>query len=290
MPLAKTLPAPIRRSWNWVHGYMQGRAACLDFGFHFNVGNICNNNSHSWMGALSQIGYCNVDPAHAVTFVESADTDNSIGQQIIWNKILGYAIMLTFPGYPVVYYRDWSTDPGCYGLKPQINNLIWIYEHFANGAFVPRLDDNPQVFVHERTGYQELPGCLCGFNNDQWHAHTATVQTQWPPNTHITRYTGNYNTDIWTDWEGRATFTLPKNINGMGYLVFAIWIDPPAFAPPPLSTTQTFFGAADLITPPAKDGLAVVGKVWIAAGSPISATLAADQTGWLTAAPFPMQS
>jgi alpha-amylase len=265
---------------NWVHGYMRGRASCLDFGFHFNVGDICNNNSHSWMGALSQIGYCTYDPAYAVTFVESADTDNSEGQQIIWNKILGYAIMLTFPGYPVVYYRDWSTDPGCYGLKPVINNLVWIHEHFANGDFVPRLSDSPQVFVHERTGYQKLPGCLCGFNNDQYHEYTVTVQTSWPPATRLHEFTGKYSTDIWTDWEGKATFTLPKNINGMAFLVFAVWIDPVGFGKKPLTTTQTFFGAFDLVTPPALDGVAISGRVWIAAGSPIEVQMTADTTNW----------
>ena len=266
--------------WNWVHGYMQGRAACLDFGFHFNVGDICNNNSKSWMGALAQIGYCTVDPMNAVTFVESADTDNSAGQQIIWNKALGYAIMLTFPGYPVVYYRDWATDPGCYGLKPIINNLVWIHAHFANGAFVPRLSDSPQVFVHERLGYQDLPGCLCGFNNDQYHAYTVTVATSWPPNTRLHEYTGKYNTDIWTDDQGNATFTLPQNNNGMAFLVFAVWIEDAGFEPPPLSTTQSFFGAFDLKTPPACNGTATVGRVWIVAGSPIRLNLNADTTNW----------
>jgi alpha-amylase len=266
--------------WNWVHGYMRGRASCLDFGFHFNVGNICNNNSNSWMGALAQIGYCTYDSAHAVTFVESADTDNSLGQQIIWNKILGYAIMLTFPGYPVVYYRDWSTDPGCYGLKPLINNLVWIHEHFANGDFVPRLADSPQVFVHERLGYNGLPGCLCGFNNDRWHEYTVTVQTSWPANTRLHEYTGKYNTDIWTDAQGQATFTLPPNVNGMAFLIFAVWIPPVGFSFPALTTTQSFFGAVDLITPPALDGMALVGRVWIMAGLPIHASMTADVTNW----------
>jgi alpha-amylase len=266
--------------WNWVHGYMQGRAAVLDFGFHFNVGGICNNNSNSWMGALSQIGYCAVDPSNAITFVESADTDNSQGEQIIWNKMLGYAIMLTFPGYPVVYYRDWSTDPGCYGLKPLINNLMWIHENLANGAFVPRLDTNFQVFVHERLGYSGKPGCLCGFNNDQYNEHTVTVQTSWPPNTRLHEYTGKYNTDVWTDGNGNATFTLPKNINGMGYLVFAVWFQTNGFGLTPTPTTQVFFGAIDLITPPAKTGIATVGRVWIATGSPITSTISANRAEW----------
>jgi alpha-amylase len=274
---------------NWVHGYMQGRASTLDFGFHFNVGDICNNNSNSWMGALSQIGYCSVDPAYAMTFIESADTDNSAGQQIIWNKILGYAIMLTFPGYPVVYYRDWSTDPNCYGLKPLINNLVWIHENLANGEFVPRLDDDPQVFVHERLGYDGLPGCLCGFNNDQWLERTVTVQTNWAPNTRLHEYTGKYNTDIWTDWEGKATFTLPKNDNGMGYLVFAVWHETTGFNRPARATKQIFYGASDLATPPAMTGTATTGRVWVAVGSPIVATMTVDQTGWTYASQIQWQ-
>ena len=270
-------PGPVG---NWINGYMRRRSAVLDFAFKFNVGNICNNAGRSWMGALSNIGYCNIDPAMSVTFSESADTDNSPGQQIVWNKAMAYAIMLTFPGYPSVYYRDWSTDPDCYGMKDIINNLIYIHDKFANGPFVPRLDNDPQVFVHERTGINGLPGCLCGFNNDPWHMRTVTVQTSWPPNTRLHEFTGKYDTDVWTDSQGRATFTLPPNNNGLSYLVFAEWVPPAAFSWRPQPTTQVLYLAGDLpnsAAVPAGTSSVVAGYAWVAKGTQISGSVAFDQ-------------
>ena len=271
----------VRALSNWVDTAMQRRAAVLDFGFKFDVGNICNNNSRIWMGQLAAVGFCSVDPAMAVTFVESADTDGSPGEQTIWNKMLGYAIMLTFPGYPSVYYRDWSTDPGCYGLKVRINNLIWIHENLAQGDFVPRLDSDPQVFVHERTGAGGRPGCVCAFNNDQWRAYTRTVQTGFGPNQELHEYTGNGSgAAVRTDGQGQLTFTVPRNDNGMSYLVFGRPMGDVAFGWQAQATTQTFFGAADLDIPPLRDGAATVGRVWCAAGTSLSATLVPGREGW----------
>ena len=289
---------PLREAWafgeyfdsasnalsNWVDGAMQRRAGVLDFGFKFGVGNICNNNSRAWMGALADLGFCRADPAMAVTFVESADTDGTPGEQVIWNKLLGYAIMLTFPGYPSVYYRDWSTDPGCYGLKGPINNLIWIHENLANGDFIPRLDTDPQVFAHERTGYGDAPGCVCAFNNDQWMAYTRTVQTGFGANQQLHEYTGNGPArDLWTDAQGRLTFTVPRNIDGMSYLVFGRPMAGAGFAWRSQPTTQTFFGAPDLDIPPLGNGEISVGRVWCIGGTMLTARLMPDRTDWTSA-------
>lgn len=269
---------------NWVWGYMQGRASTLDFGFHFNVGNICDHQGSAWMGALANIGYCNVDAAHAMTFIESADTDNSPGEQIVWNKLLGYAVMLTFPGYPCVYYRDWATDENCYGLKQPINNLIWIHEHLAQGDFVVRLDTGPQVFVHERTGYQDAPGCVCFFNNDPNNEHIVRVQTKYASNTRLHEYTGNagYNSDIWTDWQGCVTVSVPRNTNGRGYVIYAVWIEPPVFSWTPQRTRQTLYGALDLPvgSGPALNGTTTIGRFNVAKASLVESTLTMDQKGW----------
>jgi len=232
----------------WIDALMQRRTAVLDFGFKFNVGNLCNNCSRIWMGQLAAISYCNVDPAKAVTFVESADTDNSPGEQVVWNTI---------------------------------NNLIWIHENLANGDFVPRLDTDAQVFVHERIGSDGRPGCVCAFNNDQWNACTRTVQTVFGPNQEVHEYTGNGSyRNIWTDGQGRLTFTVPRNDNGMSYLVFGKPIGNVAFGWHSRSTTQTFFGAVDLDIPPLRDGECDVGWIWCAAGTRLSAMLTLERAGW----------
>ena len=210
----------------YVNYWMGRRVSVLDFNFKYNVGDICNNSSRSWMGKLSGVGYCLQDSYKAVTFLESHDSDNSPGQQVIWNKLLGYAMLLTWPGVPMIYYRDWAHDPDCYNLKERINNLMWIHEHLIAGDFVSRLDTDYQVFAMERMGYGSVPGAVCFFNNDQYNSHTVTVKTKYWPGTRLHEYTGNggYANDRWVDHNGNITVTVPPNHNGLSYLVYGMEI------------------------------------------------------------------
>jgi alpha-amylase len=209
----------------WVNYWMGRRASALDFMFKFNVGTICNNNSRVSMAQLSDIGYCMQDSMKAVTFIEDHDTDTTEGEQTIWNKPLGYDIMLTFPGEPQIYYRDWSDDPNCYNLKARINNGLWIWKNLAQGNFVTR-NAEYQTFAHERLGYGSAPGCIACFNNDQYSAHSMRFQTRYPRNTRLHEYTGNngYSADIWTDWWGCVDVTVPRNVNGCNSLVYGVYL------------------------------------------------------------------
>ena len=290
-PFAEYYDGDTAKLWNYVHNLMQGKCAVLDFTFKFNVQNICNHTSSVWMGALANIGYCNIDPANAVTFCESADTDTSPGEQIVYNKILGYAIMLTFPGYPMIYYRDWSTDPGCYGLKNEINNLAWIHEYLAQGDFVVRLDTDPQVFVHERMGFGDAPGCVCAFNNDEYTGFTRTVQTHFGPNRQMHDYTYNGSVDdIWTDESGNLTIEIPPNNNGNGFVIYGPAGVTGGFGSTPIEQKQILHGAVDLdigcmgnptlIEDSHGDKTLTVGRFWCAKGTYLSATLTPDQTDW----------
>lgn len=271
---------------NWVWGDMKGRASVYDFGTKFNLRDICDNNSNSWMGRLAEIGYCTQDAYHAVTFAESADTDNSSGQQTVWNKMLAYAVILTFPGRPQVYYRDWSDDPDCYGMKARINNLIWIHDHLAQGDFIPRTDRRDfQVFAHERGGFGSAPGCVCFFNNDRWNSHTRTVQTQMPAGTYLHEYTGNTGgwLDTRVDANGQLTATMPPNDNGLSYLVFGRPLPATGYTWTPLRTRQTFEGAPDLGTAPtgtnAINGNLMIGQIDVHKASTINLSLVAS-SGW----------
>ena len=69
----------------------------------------------------------------------------------MFNKVLGYAYILTSEGYPCVYYRDYDMGPDGYKLKPQIDNLIWIHEKLAAGPTQQRWKDF-NVFAYERLG------------------------------------------------------------------------------------------------------------------------------------------
>jgi alpha-amylase len=262
--------------WVWNSG-MGGRSNVFDFTLHWTIQAMCNNNSRWWMGALEGAGFIAVDPLNAVTFVDNPDTDLSFGENVIWNKMLGYALILTAEGYPCVYYKDYSTDPGCYGLKPLIDNLIWIHENLAFGSTLTRWGNDAQVYVFERQGY---PGLLVGLNNDQWYGYTRTVQTSFGPNVQLHEYTGKHG-DIWTNGQGMATFTLPRNVNGLGYLCFSRPGYGRAFSINRRPTSVTFFGASDLDIGPAVNGGPIeAGRVWCESGTVIEADLIPDTRSW----------
>lgn len=249
--------------WVWNSG-MNGRASTFDFGIRYTLEAMCNNPGSWNMGQLQGAGYMSRDGAHAVTFVENHDTDSN--SPIVVNKTLGYAFILTAEGYPCVYYKDYSLDAGCYGLKAPIDNLIWIHENLTNGTTIYRWVDF-QFVVYERTGW---PNLLVGLNNDpanNWK--TVTVQTGFGSNVQLHDYSGHAG-DVWTDGQGRATIGLPPNHNGLGYVCYSRAGIGRPIAVQRRVTTQIFEGAEDLDIDPAVGGKSVlIGRVWCDAGFPV---------------------
>jgi alpha-amylase len=187
---------------------------------------------------------------------------------------LAYAFILTTEGYPFVYHQDYSTEPGCYGLKPWIDNLVWIHENLAAGSTVTRHADAPTV-VYERQG---SPGLLTAIGKDPWNPRTITCATNFGAGIDLHDYTGRHP-DIRTDGDGQATFTVPSNAFGSGqsYLCFSRPGRAPAPAVESRRTTQCFFAADDLEIAPARDGRAAVGRVWTAQGTPVGAVFSAER-------------
>jgi alpha-amylase len=253
--------------FGWAEGAMGGRSLVFDFTTHFGLQSMCDDGEFDMRG-LNGLGYTALDPLHSATFVDNPDTDLSPGEQIISNKLLAYAFILTTEGYPFVYHKDYSTEPGCYGLRRWVDNLVWIHENLASGNTFVRYAD-AQVFVHERLGH---PGLLTAISKDVWNRHTITCATNFGSHVQLHDYTGRHP-DIWTDGEGRATFTVPNNAFGRGqsYLCFSRNGQGAAPALHRRSTTQTFFGAADLDIGPVRNGSTSLGRVWAAGETHITA-------------------
>jgi alpha-amylase len=249
--------------WVWNSG-MNGRSATFDFGTHFALLAMCNSASRWDMSQLDHVGFAGRDPIHAVTFVENHDTD--LNFPIIWNKLLGYAYILTAEGYPCVFYKDYSPDSGCYGLKPKIDNLVWIHENLANGPTEFRWKDF-QFVVYERTAW---PNLLVGLNNDMFNGwKTVTVQTGFGANVQLHDYSGRSG-DVTTDSQGRVTIGIPENDNGTGYVCYSRAGLDKAFPVQRFATNQVFEGADDLDIGPAIPAEKVrVGRIWCDSGFPI---------------------
>ena len=270
---------PATLNW-WANSApMSGRSLVEDFTIYWALQSACDGGN---VRGLNGAGYTSWRPDLTCTFVENPDTDTSPGQQIISNKLLAYAFILSIEGYPFVYGKDYfasSVWPGAYGLQPWIDNLVWIHEHLANGGTVTQyLDD--KVIVLNRTG---SPGLLTALNFDTLNARMITCSTSFGPGTQLHDYTGRHD-DIRTDAEGRATFTIPSNAfsRGQSYLCFShsgLNVPNPIVA---RSTTQTIFGALDLDVGPVRNAQTLVGRITAEQGVPITVKVRPDRTNWRT--------
>jgi len=266
---------PDALNW-WAQDQMGGRSAVYDFTLHWALQDICDHGAD--MRRLDRAGYIARAPFSAVTFVDNPDTDLSPGEQIIGSKLLAYAFILTAEGYPAVYHKDYAQERGCYGLKPWIDNLVWIHEHLANGSTATRWADD-RVIVLERQGW---PGLLTAISSDPWNRRGITCQTSFPPGTRLHDYTGRHGA-IWTDGQGRASFVVPSNAFGSGqsYLCFSRTGQdkgPDSHGHP---TRQSFFGAPDLDIAGLANGKTVtLPRIYSAAHADVHASLAMDRDGW----------
>jgi alpha-amylase len=217
--IGEYVDGPDTLSWWCFDSGLNGRCYAYDFPLQGALREMCNNSSNWPMYRLVSPNLCfaNRSASHAVTFVESPDTDVNGAESVIWNKAMGYFFLLTFVGYPEIYWRDWSRDEGCYGygLQDHINNYIWIHEHKAQGAFISRHGDF-QHAVYERDG-----NLICGISNDRWNGWwTYHGPTNFGPNVHLHDFTGHNQMDCWTDENGWVTFGVPPNDNGLGTVAF----------------------------------------------------------------------
>ena len=256
---------------------MKGRPNAFDFPLKFLLNQMCNNPGGFNMADLDHAGLAGISPMNAVTFVENHDTDLNGGEKIIINKMLGYAYILTSEGYPCVYYRDYSTDANCFGLKPLIDNLIWIHEKLAAGPTEQRWKDF-NVFAYERVGGPHL---LVGLNNDPNNSRTITVATGFGSHVSLHDYSG-HSPDAVTDSNGSVTITIPRNQNGSSYVCYSRQgLGGAAFEIASRAVTQDFEGAEDLDILPATSGKFIsVSRIWCRANSPLDLTLKPDVANW----------
>jgi alpha-amylase len=260
----------------WVQTAMQNRSSAFDFSLREELKSMCNGGGFYDMRRLDHAGLTGINPSGSVTFVENHDTDKDY--PITQKKLLAYAYTLTSEGYPTVFYRDWSTDPGCYGLKTKINNLVWVHEKLAAGATQERWKDG-DVFAYERLGGSRL---LVGLNDNGASARTVTVQTGFGANVQLNDFTGHMP-DVWTDGSGRATITIPANAGaGTGYVCYSREnAASGGFTAPQYAVTQEFAGANDLDIKPADNmQLVTVGRVYAQAGKPITGALYYNTAAW----------
>jgi alpha-amylase len=263
---------------NWANA-VQHRASSFDFPLHFTLKDMANNPDNFPMAFLDHAGLAGTDPLGAVTFVENHDTDRGgVGGPIVNNKLLAYAYILTSEGYPSVFYRDYSKDPNCFGLKDRIDRLISIHERVASGETLQRFK-NSGVFAFERLGGTHL---LVGLNKDAGTTRTLTVETGFGADKELQNLTDDQAPRVKTNARGQVTITIPRNADGKGYVCYGVPVDIGApFMPKSIATTQVYEGARDLEIKPAIAGEKIqVCRVVPKAGTPMSLRFDADTSHW----------
>jgi alpha-amylase len=279
--MAELFDGDLQKIQDWVFNKMQGRVSAFDFPLRFMLAQMCNRSGPFDMSSLDHAGLAGANPFNAVTFVEDHDTDSDLNRAhaVVRNKALAYAYILTSEGYPCVFYKDYSTDAGCYGMRGVIDPLIFIHERIADGPTVQRFKD-PNLFAYERTGGLHL---LTALNNDEQNSRTITVDTGFRLRVALHDYTGHAG-DIRTDDNARATITVPRNQDGLGYVCYSITGIGGGFAISTQRVTQAFEGAQDLDIKPADNSeFVTVGRVWCDQATPIRGSLQFDTSYWTAA-------
>ncbi|MCR9249664.1 MAG: alpha-amylase [bacterium] len=156
---------------NWVNSTGR-RASAFDFAAYYKMDAAFDGNN---LSELYGDMLWKRDPMKAVTFVANHDTD------VIWNKMLAYAYILTHEGYPTIFYRDYEE----WLDKDKLNNLIWIHNNKATGNTSILYADNDE-YVARRNGN---PGLIVYLNNsNNWLERW--VPTNWYGQT-IKDFTGH---------------------------------------------------------------------------------------------------
>lgn len=118
---------------------------------------------------------------YAVTFVANHDTD-----EIVSNRMLAYAYILTFEGYPCIFWKDYF-DRGLADLGGQSGNgikaLVWARGALAGGR--PQIEvlqgDDPNVLVYGcEAGLATAPGFIVAINDGGSPSGSASVVTSNP--------------------------------------------------------------------------------------------------------------
>ncbi|QXP61440.1 alpha-amylase [Olleya sp. HaHaR_3_96] len=152
-------------------------ASAFDFACYYKMKDAFVGNN---LNALSDNMLWKQNASRAMTFVTNHDTD-----EIINNKILAYAYILTHEGYPTIFYKDYEE----WLNKERLNNLIWIHNNLASGSTSILHVDNDE-YIAKRNG-DSASGLIVYINNsDVWQERW--VETNWSSAT-LKDYTGHSN-------------------------------------------------------------------------------------------------
>jgi alpha-amylase len=122
-------------------------------------------------------------PFEAVTFVENHDTcsphPDVADKEIFTDKMLAYSFILTHPGYPCIFWRDYyDFNLAQTGNNSGIDALIRIHEQYAGGeSDILYVDDD--LYLLQRRGQNSQKGLVYVLNKTEGNWSGRRIQTRW---------------------------------------------------------------------------------------------------------------
>ena len=182
----------------------EGRTNAFDFPMFYKMEQAFDGGD---MMQLSGDMYWKRNPFGSVTFVSNHDTEKDENEgNVITNKSLAYAYMLTHEGYPTLFYLDYEHEVAM--SKEQMEKLVLIHNSIAYGG-TEILHNDSNEYIAMRTGDMENgePGLIVYLNVSD-SPQSMEVQTSWPSTT-IIDYAQNDSSVIETDESGMVTIRVP---------------------------------------------------------------------------------
>lgn len=209
----------IREWMNACNSWSDNPVAALDFPLRYRLKDLCDTPDFSLYELIKPDALFIDQPFNAVTFVDNHDFRNDDNPPVISDKMLAYAFILTHPGYPCIFWKDYFTYELALPDQPSgIDALIAAHEGFAGGSAVTRFISD-DLYIMERTGWHGQPGLIFVLNNrpDGWNGSwvdTTRHNTVYKP----VAWRGKASMDapITSVQDGRAQFWAPPR----GYAVY----------------------------------------------------------------------
>lgn len=210
-------------------------AVAFDFPLFYTMGEVFNHGADIELLIDPDKVLAVRDPERAVTFVANHDTDKDAHvESITQNTMLAYAFILTYEGYPCIFWKDYF-EYGFAGLGGQPGNgikpLVWARGALAGGEpdiEIIKADSSDLLVYGTRDGSSEHPGYIVAINNSDDKTRTAKIKID---NRFLHRktlrchawysYVEGHNmqpADVKCNYAGKTEITIPPR----GYAVYSV--------------------------------------------------------------------
>lgn len=211
---------------NWlneVNNFSDNPVSAFDFLLRKKLRNLCLDKQYSLRELADWNNTLLNRPFETVTFVENHDTcsphPDVADKEIFSDKMLAYSFILTHPGYPCVFWRDYyDFNLAQAANKSGIVALISAHENYAGGeSDILYVDDS--LYILQRRGYNSQKGLIYVLNKTEGFWNGRNIKTQWKK----TKFTP-------IAWRGTNDLNIPLTIYSDDNCYGEFWAPPRGYA------------------------------------------------------------